>query len=1001
MGASHEVLFQVHPDPMWICAPDTLRILAANVAAVAEYGYSAEAFVALTLHDLQPAPPAEAHAAARDETCWHQRHDRSLLQVDLRIRAVELQGEDVRLVIARTRPTCGTDTPLRAEGDEAARTLDHASRLARVSGWHVDVATQQVRCVRPSASINQRPQVDAVDIERQMQALTPACRTRLEAALRRCTERGIPFDEELQIETRVGCTRWVRIIGEAERKADGHIAAVHVAVQDVDARIKAQERIANLARRLQNTLENMSDAFYLLDRDWLFVYVNAEAARLLRRDAASLIGRSGLSEFPEAQVEVLPRFQQALDSGETVVFDVYYAPLKTWFSVRAHPTPEGVAVYFRDVTRERAEQQQLRLLRSAVSRQNDILLITEAEPIAAPDGPKIVYVNEAFERRTGYRADEVLGKTPRMLQGPLTSRAELDRIRAAMDNWQPVRAELINYTRAGTPFWLEIDIVPLADDSGGYTHWVAVERDVTERKRIEEQARQFAERFGLLSSMTNDVIWDWDLAEGTLWWNPNYEKLFGYDEAQRAKGMAAWLEAVHPQDRERVIYGIQALIESGGSRWEAEYRYLHADGRVRTVHDRGMLMRDADGTVSRMIGCLVDVTDQRELDERLRQALKLEAVGQLTGGIAHDFNNLLTVILGSAEVLAEQLSANVRLQQLAETCASAAQRGAELTHRLLAFARKQTLQPRRIDINVLLAGMDSLLRRTLGEHIEVEFARTEGLWPVQIDPGQLETAVLNLAINSRDAMPGGGLLTIRTENMVIDGGDGSAESDLRSGDYVLVAVCDGGTGMPPEVAARVFEPFFTTKDVGKGNGLGLPMVYGFTKQSGGHVRIISTDGAGTRVELYLPRSLGESESGLQAPALTVKGGSERILVVEDNALVREHLLGQLRSLGYHVDGAADGTQALKLLEGLPHLDLLLTDLVMPGGLNGRELAERVRALRPQLQVLFTSGYSEDAVARQDVLDPAAQMLSKPYRRHELARKVRSVLGARRRRLAPS
>jgi signal transduction histidine kinase len=382
-----------------------------------------------------------------------------------------------------------------------------------------------------------------------------------------------------------------------------------------------------------------------------------------------------------------------------------------------------------------------------------------------------------------------------------------------------------------------------------------------------------------------------------------------------------------------------------------------------------------------------------DLNRKLQQSQRMEAVGQLTGGVAHDFNNLLTVILGNAETLSDSLEKDPRLRVLADMTAKAALRGAELTGRLLAFARRQPLEPRSTDINKRRADMDSLLRRTLGEQVEIEIVGSAGRWPAMVDPGQLENAILNLCINARDAMPGGGRLTIETGNVHLDADYAAQQGDIEPGRYVMVAVSDTGTGMDAGTLDRAFEPFFTTKEVGKGSGLGLSMVYGFVKQSTGHVRIYSEYGHGTTVKLYLPRADREDDGAEhRRDDIGVETGNEKILLVEDDDMVREHVAGQLAALGYRVVAAQDGSAAIEALKRHDDFDLLFTDVVMPGGMSGRQLAEQAQVLRPGLPVLFTSGYTENAIVHHGRLDADVHLLQKPYRRHDLAAKIRKVLG---------
>jgi PAS domain S-box-containing protein len=400
---------------------------------------------------------------------------------------------------------------------------------------------------------------------------------------------------------------------------------------------------------------------------------------------------------------------------------------------------------------------------------------------------------------------------------------------------------------------------------------------------------------------------------------------------------------------------------------------------------------DQGGAIVSIGAILFDVTEQKRVEAQMVQTQRIESLGQLTGGIAHDFNNLLTSILLNADVLASLL--DEKLRPLAESVRLAAERGADLTRRLLAFGRRQMLESRPTDIRELLAGMEPLMHRTLGEHIEITTVHPGGLWHATVDPGQLENAVLNLAVNARDAMPNGGRLTFEIANVDLDAEQLIALPEGKPGQYVMVAVGDTGCGMTPEVAARAFEPFFTTKDVGKGTGLGLSMVYGFVKQSGGHVRITSEVGVGTVVRLYLPRSaeVAASAGAATAAARELPRGSETILFVEDDPMVREHTGKQIVGLGYAVITAENAIEALKLADDGYVPDLLFTDVVMPGGMNGRQLALKLRERWPRLRVLYTSGYAHGQLTIDGESVPSKYVLGKPYRRADLAAKLREVL----------
>jgi PAS domain S-box-containing protein len=424
--------------------------------------------------------------------------------------------------------------------------------------------------------------------------------------------------------------------------------------------------------------------------------------------------------------------------------------------------------------------------------------------------------------------------------------------------------------------------------------------------------------------------------------------------------------------------------------------FVRRVGAQKGVHLRANSrpLRDAAGAVTGAVLVYHDVTETREIEHQLRQAQKLEAIGQLTGGVAHDFNNILTVITGTIDILARAVGHDPVMASIARMIDEAADRGAELTRRLVAFARKQPLQPRATDINALVVDSTKLLRPTLGEHVQIEAALDPAVWPALVDPSQLVAALINLALNARDAMPSGGKLTLSTGNLLLDRTQAEMNVGVRSGNYVMITVADTGTGIPSAIQDKVFEPFFTTKEVGKGTGLGLSMVYGFVKQSGGHIEIDSEEGQGTAIKLFLPRADELALPDDLSPGVSPEGGDETILVVEDDPLVRVSAIAQLESLGYATLAVENADQALAIIESGTHVDLLFTDMVMPGGANGRELAEAARERRPSLKVLFTSGYSEDTIVHDGKLDAGVLLLAKPYRKADLARMVRIALGQR-------
>jgi signal transduction histidine kinase len=381
-------------------------------------------------------------------------------------------------------------------------------------------------------------------------------------------------------------------------------------------------------------------------------------------------------------------------------------------------------------------------------------------------------------------------------------------------------------------------------------------------------------------------------------------------------------------------------------------------------------------------------------ESQVRQSQKMEAIGQLTGGVAHDFNNILTVITGTIEILGEAVKDRPHLAQITDMIGAAAARGADLTKHLLAFSRRQPLQPRNVDVNAVVVDAARLLRPTLGEQIEIESMLAHDSAPALIDPSQLSTAILNLALNARDAMPNGGKLTLETKNVVLDENYAAMSSEVNPGNYVMIAVSDSGEGIPANLLEKVFEPFYTTKDVGKGSGLGLSMVYGFVKQSNGHIKIYSEEGHGTTVKLYLPQAAGVADAlPAEAGISEFVRGDESILIVEDDALVREYVVTQISRLGYDTLAANSAAEALAIINGPERIDLLFTDVIMPGGMNGRQLAIEAQTRRPRLKILYTSGYTENAIVHHGRLDAGVLLLPKPYLGSDLARMIRTALAS--------
>lgn len=653
--------------------------------------------------------------------------------------------------------------------------------------------------------------------------------------------------------------------------------------------------------------------------------------------------------------------------------------------------------------------------------------------IDGPEGPMSDYVhveaNSGYERHTGI--PDIVGKRLREIE-PANADIWLELYGGVLRTGRAVRFEQ-EFKAAGR--FIEVSATRIEPES--LCQVAVLFRDVTARKLAEAALRESESRARdniqrvQLAMAAGAIIgtWFWDVPSDRFTVDEGFADAFGFDPQKGRSGLSLEdvIETVHPDDREGLITAINAAIAKGGA-YAHQYRTRRADGKYYWLEANGRVELSPDGTALKFPGVLIDIENRRaveaerdralvalrglndtleqRVEERtaalmqteaaLRQAQKMEAVGQLTGGLAHDFNNILAGVSGSLDLMKTRLTQGRigEIDRYITGAQGAVKRAAALTQRLLAFSRRQTLDPKPSDINRVVAGMQDLITRSVGPAVAVETVAAGGLWTAFVDVGQLENALLNLCINARDAMPDGGRLTIETGNRWLDE-RAASQRGVLPGQYVSLCVSDTGSGMSADIVARAFDPFFTTKPIGQGTGLGLSMVYGFAGQSGGAVRIYSEVGKGTMICIYLPRHAGdqqEEEPQLENDPIPVSDTLGTILVVDDEPLVRMVAVEILEDLGYVVLEAGDGPSALKILEARSDICLLVTDVGLPNGMNGRQLADVVREKRPELNVLFVTGYAENAVLNHGHLERGMQVVTKPFSSETLARRVKDLIG---------
>jgi PAS domain S-box-containing protein len=793
------------------------------------------------------------------------------------------------------------------------------------------------------------------------------------------------------------------------------VGGILVTAVETTGRIRTEQALRASEERFQFALEAAGGVgTWDWDLQNNLIYADVRFARMFSIDPARAAAGVAIDEFiagihPDDRARASAKIQLTIETAAD--FAEEYRLLRQDGSLcwvfargRSYQDDEGRPLRFPgiaiDITERKRTEDEL-----YDSRERLNTIVTQATVgIAQTDIHGVfLLVNDRFCEITGHPRATLLGHAMREFTHPDDLPGNLAAVDTMMATGEPFVIEK-RYLRAdGSPVWVNNHISLTRDAQGAPQYTIAVVQDITARKYAEEALRKLNETLELQvaeRTRERDRLWrvSGDLLAvaaadgGLISVNPAWTRVLGWTEAELMEMSYSSLR--HPDDHE-ASWAEHVHIADGRRAVRFDSRFNHKDGTYRWISWTGI---SEDGVIY-VLGRDVTVErgaseSLRQIEEALRQSQKMEAVGQLTGGLAHDFNNILTGIVGSLDLLQTRIGQG-RVTEAARYIKSAmtsAHRAAALTHRLLAFARRQPLDPKPLDVNRLIGSMEELLRRSIGERIAIELVAAGGLWPTYCDPNQLENVLLNLAINARDAMPEGGRLTIETTNTHLDDAYAARIRDVSRGQYICLSVTDTGTGMTPDVIARAFDPFFTTKPIGQGTGLGLSMVYGFAKQSNGHARIYSEVGQGTTIKLYLPRYRGQVEDDDVANDIDERPGGEGeiVLVIEDDPVVRELVVEILQESGYRTLQAGDGPAGLKIIRSGQRIDLLVTDVGLPG-MNGRQFADAARLERPELKVLFVTGYAENAALASGFLEHGMTMITKPFAVDLLIERVREMI----------
>lgn len=804
-----------------------------------------------------------------------------------------------------------------------------------------------------------------------------------------------PFELEVRYRRHDGTYRWMLTRVKPHRDVEGQIQSWVVSLVDIDDLKQTEAALRRQEQELSDFFESATIGLHWVSGDGTILRVNRAELDLLGYARDEYVGRN-IAEF-HTDKETIEDILRRLNAGE--VLHDYPATLRCKDGSIRHILLDS-SVYFengelvhtrcftRDVTTQRNAEEASARLAAIISSSSDAIVGKTLRGI-------VTSWNPSAERIFGYTASEIVGRSIFTLIPPEYHDAERDLLERIGRGERVEFSETERVRKDGQRIHVSLSVSPIHDAKGQVAGASSIKRDVTERKRAAEALKQSQERLRLALEAARMGAWQWDVLSNTLTWDEGLYQLYGVEPGRQVTTYDDFIQRVHEDDRDFVLSTIQRALHGGGI-LDYEFRIVLPDGQIRWLADQGRVVRDQSGAVVQMAGVCLDKTERRQMEERLRQSQRMDSVGQLAGGIAHEANNMMSVVLGCADYVLQRTDLPDAVREDVDQIWRAAKRTAGITQQLLAFSRRQVLQPQVLELNTTVRNLEPILARTLGETRGLRMHLSTNLDPVRADPGQLEQVLINLTLNARDAMPDGGTLTVQTEKVFLDQAYATAKSvaTLRPGQYVALILSDTGHGMDRATLGRIFEPFFTTKGVGQGTGLGLSTVYGIVKQSGGFIWVYSEPGLGTTFKVYFPAVAAAPGPAADRPAAPGARPDELVLVAEDEEMVRSIMARTLRDCGYAVLEASDGSEALEMVNAREgRVSLIVADVVMPG-LGGREMAARLADRWPEIPILFTSGYTGMDVIRRGLLDEGHEFVQKPLAPEALARKVREMVDQR-------